>query len=60
MTARFVVGDGEGQVTAVSAGCGIAQLPSWLIKLQLEEGTMVEVAFDVAKASARNMSVIAN
>lgn len=43
MSARFVVGDGEGQVTAVLAGCGIAQLPTWLIKHQLEDGTLVEV-----------------
>ncbi|MCX7080855.1 MAG: LysR family transcriptional regulator [Pseudomonas sp.] len=41
--ARFVVGDGEGLVIAVLAGCGIAQLPTWLIKRQLEEGTLVEV-----------------
>jgi DNA-binding transcriptional LysR family regulator len=43
MAAKFVVGDGEGLVIAVSAGCGIAQLPTWLIKRQLEEGTLVEV-----------------
>ncbi|MDR8367956.1 LysR family transcriptional regulator [Pseudomonas sp. JL3] len=43
IAARFVVGDGEGLVIAVSAGCGIAQLPSWLVKRQLEEGTLVEV-----------------
>jgi DNA-binding transcriptional LysR family regulator len=43
IAAKFVVGDGEGLVIAVSAGCGIAQLPSWLIKRQLEEGTLVEV-----------------
>lgn len=41
--AQLVVGNGEGLVMAVSAGCGIAQLPSWLIKRQLEEGTLVEV-----------------
>ncbi|MFJ2709744.1 LysR family transcriptional regulator [Pseudomonas sp. NPDC087346] len=41
--AKFVVGDGEGLVIAVAAGCGIAQLPSWLVKRQLEEGTLVEV-----------------
>lgn len=41
--AKFVVGDGEGLVIAVSAGCGIAQLPSWLIERQLEEGILVEV-----------------
>src|SRR3989344_501624 len=43
IAAKFVVGDGEGLVIAVSAGCGIAQLPTWLIKRQLEEGTLVEV-----------------
>ncbi|MDB6143862.1 MAG: LysR family transcriptional regulator [Pseudomonas sp.] len=41
--ARFMVGDGEGMVTAAVAGCGIAQLPTWLIKRQLEEGTLIEV-----------------
>jgi DNA-binding transcriptional LysR family regulator len=39
----LVVGDGEGLVVAVSSGCGIAQLPSWLIQRQLEEGTLIEV-----------------
>lgn len=43
MSPRFVVGDGEAQVTAVLAGCGIAQLPTWLINRQLEDGTLVEV-----------------
>ncbi|WP_085690547.1 MULTISPECIES: LysR family transcriptional regulator [unclassified Pseudomonas] len=43
IAAKFVVGDGEGLAIAVSAGCGIAQLPSWLIERQLEEGTLVEV-----------------
>lgn len=43
MSARFVVGDGEGQVTAVLAGCGIAQLPTWLVNPQLEDGTLVQV-----------------
>ncbi|WP_223250532.1 LysR family transcriptional regulator [Pectobacterium peruviense] len=41
--ARIAIGDGEGQVTAVLAGLGIAQLPSWLIKQQLDQGTLVEV-----------------
>ncbi|WP_413795403.1 MULTISPECIES: LysR family transcriptional regulator [unclassified Pseudomonas] len=39
----LVVGDGEGLVVAVLAGCGIAQLPSWLVQRQLDEGTLVEV-----------------
>ncbi|MFK8329842.1 LysR substrate-binding domain-containing protein [Pseudomonas sp. BJa5] len=43
MPARFVLGDGEGQVTAVLAGCGIAQLPTWLVNRQLEDGTLVQV-----------------
>lgn len=43
VAAQLVVGNGEGLVMAVAAGCGIAQLPSWLIKQQLEEGTLVEV-----------------
>ncbi|MFJ7885793.1 LysR substrate-binding domain-containing protein [Pseudomonas sp. NPDC096917] len=43
MCAQFIVGDGEGHVMAVKAGCGIAQLPTWLIKQQLAEGTLVEV-----------------
>ncbi|WP_434604284.1 LysR family transcriptional regulator [Pseudomonas sp. Z4-7] len=38
-----VVGDGEGLVVAVLAGCGIVQLPSWLVPRQLDEGTLVEV-----------------
>ncbi|MBT2339881.1 MULTISPECIES: LysR family transcriptional regulator [Pseudomonas] len=41
--AQLVVGNGEALVKAVSAGCGIAQLPSWLIKQQLDDGTLIEV-----------------
>ena len=41
--AQLVIGNGEGLLMAVMAGCGIAQLPSWLINQQLEEGTLVEV-----------------
>ncbi|MGX1175461.1 LysR substrate-binding domain-containing protein [Pseudomonas sp. R151218B TE3479] len=40
---RLVVGDGEGLIIAALAGCGIAQLPSWLVRRQLEDGTLVEV-----------------
>lgn len=41
--ATLVVGDGEGLLTSVLAGCGIAQLPTWLIQRHLETGTLVEV-----------------
>jgi len=43
VAAQLVVGNGEGIVMAAMAGCGIAQLPSWLIQRQLGEGTLVEV-----------------
>lgn len=43
MTSRMVVGDGEAQVTAVLAGCGIAQLPTWLVNHHLKEGSLIEV-----------------
>jgi DNA-binding transcriptional LysR family regulator len=43
LAGRIAVGDGEGQVIAVSAGYGIAQLPVWLVKGGLEDGTLVEV-----------------
>ena len=43
MASRMVVGDGEAQVTAVLAGCGIAQLPTWLVNHHLNEGALVEV-----------------
>lgn len=43
MPAACVVGDGQGLLMAVMAGYGIAQLPSWLVKRQLEEGSLVQV-----------------
>lgn len=43
MPGRIAVGDGEGQVAAVLAGYGITQLPTWLVKRELEEGTLLEV-----------------
>lgn len=43
VSAQLVVGNGEGILMAVMAGCGIAQLPSWLVQQQLDEGTLVEV-----------------
>lgn len=41
--ARIVVGNGEAQVAAVTSGCGIAQLATWLIKDQLQRGELVEI-----------------
>ncbi|NBF07845.1 LysR family transcriptional regulator [Pseudomonas sp. Fl4BN1] len=43
MPASCIIGDGEGLLMAVLAGYGIAQMPSWLVKRQLAEGTLVEV-----------------
>jgi DNA-binding transcriptional LysR family regulator len=43
ITPQLVVGNGDALVMAASAGCGIAQLPSWLIKQQLQEGKLVEI-----------------
>lgn len=41
--AHLIVGNGEGLLTAVLAGCGIAQLPSWLVRRELAAGTLVQV-----------------
>lgn len=43
LPARVAIGDAQGQLTAVLAGHGIAQLPTWLVNRQLEDGTLVEV-----------------
>ena len=43
MPARIAVGDGEGEVLAVLADYGIAQLPTWLVQKHLDSGTLVEV-----------------
>lgn len=48
MPARMAVGDAEGQVAAVLAGHGIAQLPTWLIRRQLEDGSLVQVLAPLA------------
>lgn len=41
--ARVVVGNGEAQVGAVVAGCGVAQLATWLIEDELRRGALVEI-----------------
>lgn len=40
---HIAVGDGEGEVMAVLAGMGIAQLPTWLVQAHLDSGRLVEV-----------------
>ena len=46
--ACLAVGDGEGAVTAVLAGHGIGQLPTWLTQRHIEQGTLVEVLPNLA------------
>ena len=43
MPGRIAVGDAVGQVSAIVAGLGIAQLPTWAVKHQIEQGLLVEV-----------------
>ncbi|MBD1553511.1 LysR family transcriptional regulator [Pseudomonas typographi] len=43
MHPHIAVGDGEGEVMAVLAGLGIAQLPTWLVQAHLKSGRLVEV-----------------
>lgn len=40
---RVIVGNGEAQVSAVVAGCGVAQLATWLIEDELHRGALVEI-----------------
>lgn len=47
-TPRMVLGSGEGQVEAVKAGMGIAQLATWLIADDLANGDLVEILPDHA------------
>jgi DNA-binding transcriptional LysR family regulator len=43
MPGRVAVGDAVGQVAAILAGLGIAQLPTWVVQPQIEQGLLVEV-----------------
>lgn len=43
MEGRIVVGSGEAQVAAVKAGCGIAQLATWLVREDLASGALVPI-----------------
>ncbi|QHJ00379.1 LysR family transcriptional regulator [Xylophilus rhododendri] len=44
--ARIVVGNGQAQLDAVLAGCGIAQLATWLAGDALREGRLVQILPD--------------
>jgi DNA-binding transcriptional LysR family regulator len=41
--ARMIVGNADAQLVAVLAGCGIAQMATWLIAGQLQRGELVEI-----------------
>ncbi|MBC3409692.1 MULTISPECIES: LysR family transcriptional regulator [Pseudomonas] len=43
MPGRLAIGDGEGQAMAVVAGLGIAQLPTWLVQRQLDDGSLQQI-----------------
>lgn len=43
MPGRIAIGNAEGQLAAILAGLGIAQLPTWLVRDQIAEGVLVEV-----------------
>ncbi|CAN5522905.1 LysR family transcriptional regulator [soil metagenome] len=45
---RIVVGNAEAQVAAVLAGCGIAQLATWLVDDALRDGSLVQILPDWA------------
>ena len=45
---RIVVGHGDAQVEAVLAGCGVAQLATWLVDTHLASGRLVPVLADLA------------
>jgi DNA-binding transcriptional LysR family regulator len=39
----MALGSGEAVVSAVKAGCGIAQLATWLVRDELQQGTLVKI-----------------
>lgn len=52
MTPHLVIGNGDGLMQAALAGCGIVQLPSWVVRPSLEEGKLVEVLPQLATEGA--------
>lgn len=47
---RHEFSDGEAMVDAILAGCGVSQLPTWLVHEHLQRGTLVEILKDYAGA----------
>lgn len=43
MEGRIIVGSGEALVSAAKAGCGVAQLATWLVQDELESGQLVKI-----------------
>lgn len=52
VTPQLVMGNGDSLMMAALAGCGIAQLPWWLIRQPLQEGTLVQVLPQLATEGA--------
>lgn len=52
MAPHLVIGNGDGLMQAALAGCGIVQLPSWMVRPSLEEGKLVEVLPQLATEGA--------
>ena len=50
VTPRFEMSDGEGMVSAAVAGCGLCQLPTWLINQEINDGKLVTVMDDFSGA----------
>jgi len=45
---HIIVGNGEAQVAAVEAGCGVAQLATWLVRDEIECGKLVQILPELA------------
>lgn len=48
MDGRIILGSAEAQIGAVKAGCGIAQLATWLIGDELRTGELIEILPELA------------
>lgn len=43
MEGRAIAGNAEALVAAVKAGCGVAQLATWLVREEIAQGELVHV-----------------